>query len=156
MADIYGRSNQVFAGSFPVDGARISLAGNDGEMLGVGLLSQNLGYQYGQPVTILYEVGTNNTYIVTGRARGGVNISRVLGPREVVRGFYRKYGDVCNAKTNILNLEARAAGCGDGASSPFNLGMNHCVITNLAGSVASDTGLMSEQVAMQFLSLELA
>lgn len=156
MADIFGRSNQVFAGAFPVDGARISFAGNDGDIVGVGLLSQSLGYQYNQPITLLYEIGTNNTCIVTGRARGGVQIQRVLGPRPVVKGFYTKYGDVCNAATNILNLEARSAACAAQAGGEqFALGMTHCLIEGMAGTVSSENGLMTENLQMRFLGLEL-
>lgn len=157
MADIFGRSNQIFAGGFPVDGARIAFAGNDGEIVGVGMLTQNLNYNYAQPITILYELGTNNAYIVTGRARGGVAISRVHGERALVKSFYAKYGDVCNAATNILNLDSSAPGCGDSTpdGARASLSMSHCLVETMAGTVASDNGLMTENVNMRFLSLEV-
>lgn len=157
MADIFGRTNQDFGGAFPVDGARVAFAGNNGNLLGVGLLTQNLGFNYNQPITILFEIGTNYGYAVAGRARGSVNMARVLGPRPVLRDFYLKYGDVCNMATNILNLEARSASCLEGASSSsFTLGMSNSVITTLGGSISSENSLFSETVAMQYLTLNLA
>lgn len=156
MADLFGRTNQQFGGAFPVDGARVAFAGSDGQLLGVGLLTQNLGFNYSQPITILFEVGTNYAYVVAGRARGGVNMARVLGPRQVVKAFYTKYGDVCNMGSNMLNIDAQSAACIEGTSSnAFVIGIQNSVITNIGGSVSSDNSLLTEQLGLQFLTLTL-
>lgn len=156
MADIFGRTNQLFAGAFPVDGARVSFAGQNGQLLGVGLLTQSMGYNYAQPVTIMFEVGTNNAYAVAGRARGGVNMSRVLGPRQMTKDFYLKYGDICNMGTNVLNIDAKSAACLEGAgTNTFLIGITNSVITNLAGNTTSENSLFTESVGMQFLTLNL-
>lgn len=154
MADIFGRTNQQFQGAFPVDGARVAFAGSDGNLLGVGLVTQNIGFNYAQPITVLFEVGTNNAYVVGGRSRGSANMSRVLGPRAFMPGFYQKYGNVCNMATNILNLDARSAACIEGSgANTFVLGIQYAVITNLQGTVNSENGLMTEGVALQYLTL---
>ena len=156
MSDIFGRSNQQFAGAFPVDGARVAFSGTDGNLLGVGLVTQNVGFNYSQPITILFEVGTTNAYVIGGRARGGANMSRVLGPRAVMPAFYTTYGNVCNMATNILNLDARSATCPEGTGgSSFVLGLQYVVITNLQGAVNSENGLLTEGVTLQYLTLNL-
>jgi hypothetical protein len=156
MADVWGRSNQDFGGAFPVDGARIAVAGNNGNLLGVGLLTQNLGFNYNQPITFLFEIGTNLGYAIAGRARGNVNISRILGPRPMMKDFYVKYGNVCNMATNIMNVEAKSAACLEGASTDqFTLGMHYLVINALGGSVASENSLFTETLGLQYLTLDL-
>jgi hypothetical protein len=154
MSDLFGRSNQQFAGAFPVDGARVAFSGSDGNLLGVGLLTQNLQYSYSQPIMLLFEVGTNNGYAVAGRARGSVNLQRILGPRPLLAGFYTKYGNVCNMATNVLNLSCRSAACVEGAGgSSFGLGMQNCVINTVGGAITSENSMLTETTAMQFLIL---
>jgi len=156
MSDIFGRSNQTFGGAFPVDGARVAFSGTSGNLLGVGLLTQNLGFNYNQPITILFEIGTNYGYAVSGRARGSVNMARLLGPRPVVTSFYLQYGNVCNMGTNILNLECQSTACIEGASgTAFTLGITNVVITTLGGSISSENSLFTESVALQYLTLNL-
>ena len=154
MADMWGRSNLNYAGSFPVDGARVSFSGTDGNLLGVGLLTQNLSVNYSQPITILFEIGTNNAYAVSGRPRGGGSMARILGPRQMMAGFYTQYGNVCNMASNILNLEAQAPSCGTvSAGNAFTLGMNNCVLTSVGVSITSENALLSENVSLMFLTM---
>lgn len=157
MPEIFSRSQQVFAGAFPVDGARVSFSGQDGNILGVGLLTQNLTYSYQQPITVLYELGSNNGYMVAGRARGNAGMARVLGPRPLLKNFYVQYGNVCNAASNHLALQLSAAACTNGPGTiSATLGMNYAVITSVGGSITSENSLFSENVAVTFLTLDLS
>lgn len=156
MADIYSLTNQQFGGAFPIDGAKISFSGSDGNLLGVGFVTQNLNYQYAQPITTLFEVGTNNVYVVAGRARGSAGLARVLGPRPIISGFYSQYGNVCNMGSNILSLDCASGSCPAVSSGAFVLGMHYAVITSVGGSVTSENALFSENVALQYLTLDLS
>lgn len=157
MPDIFDRPGQQFGGSFASDAAKIVFAGA-GEILGgggVGLLTQNLQVGYTQQVTQLYEIGTNYVFLVCGRARGQVSIGRVLGPRPVQTAFYRKYGNVCNAATNNIAIQAEMGCQGQGGSGQVSFHIKNLVLTSVAITVAAENMILNEQLGAQFVSLEL-
>lgn len=160
MADIFGRVNTQYGGSFPVDGAKVVVSGGGTELTGVGMLTQQLQFNYNQPISVLFEIGTNYGYIVSGRARGAATASRIVGYRSFMGGFYAKYGDVCNAGSNMINIEAKAGSCGvdlPGKSSDelATFGLNNVVIAGISGSVTSENSLFSETLQLQYLALSL-
>ena len=165
MADIFDRAGQQFGGSFAADAARVTFAGagdfiGQGGAGGVGLLVQNLQVSYQQQVTRLYEIGTNNTFLVAGRTAGQFGMGRVLGPRPVQKGFYSKYGNVCNAATNNLAFECQTgcpagAGAGNGgglADLVFNI--KNVVLTSINLTAAAQDMIINEQLAAMFISFE--
>lgn len=162
MPDIYNRSGNQFAGSIAADAARVVFSGV-GDLLGtgtaaggVGLLTQSLQISYMQQVSRIYEIGTPYTYLVAGRAQGQLGMGRVVGPRKISQAFYRKFGDVCNAATNNINLEA-AAGCApDGnAAAELAFQLKTVVLTSIALSIAAQDMVINEQVGAMFISLEI-
>jgi hypothetical protein len=163
MADIFSRSGTDFQGSFTSDSARVTFAGggtSSGAILGAGLITQSIGVNYTQSITQLFEIGTNFTYFVAGRAQGQVSIARVLGPRPIQTAFYAKYGNVCNAATNNLNFEA-ATGCdvpgvATAGGNTYTFGVNNAVITTIGITIASAQDMMiNEQLSMRYVSLTL-
>src|SRR5262252_3680953 len=101
MADIFGREDINYGGSFAADSAVVALSsttcsdvlagGNTtgvGLSFGVGLLAQNLTFVYQQPIQRFYELGANYTYFFAGRPSGQGAIARLLGPRVVSEAFY--------------------------------------------------------------------
>ena len=64
--------------------------------------------------------------------------------------------DVCNMATNVLNLEAQSPSCGTAnAGSPFTFGINNAVITSLGVSMTSENALLTENVSLLFLTLNI-
>lgn len=154
--DVYGRFSNSFGGAFAADSAKLTFAGGSENLVGaggVGLLTQQLAFNYTQMVSRLYELGTNNTFYVAGRTQGSISIGRVLGPRPVSMAFYQKYGSVCHASTNILNLQM-ATECEPSAATPtFAWVMKFCLITSIAVSVNAQDMMVNEQLQMMFASL---
>jgi hypothetical protein len=151
--DIFGRLPLEFGGAFAADAA-VCAFGGQGIAGGVGLLTQQLSFQYQQQITRLYEVGSRKTFYVAGRSQGNANIARVLGPRPVSAAFYALYGDVCNAANNTL-VFGLATGCelpGDlGAQVAFTL--LGCVITSIGITVAAENMIVNENLTLMYVAL---
>ena len=155
MADLFNRGGADFGGSFSADSAAVTFSAGDVNDGGVGLLTQNMQVQYQQQITRMYEIGTQKTFYVVGRAQGTVSMGRVLGPRTVQLSFYQKYGDACKADGNNINFGV-GAGCedGGGSSTDFNFTLKNCVITSIGFSVAAQDMIINESLQMMFVALE--
>lgn len=120
----------------------------------MGLLTQQLNFQYQQQITRLYEVGSRNTFYVGGRSQGSATLARVLGPRIVNLAFYSTYGNICNAATNTLAFQL-AVGCNNpadlGAGMAFTL--IGCVITSISLSVGAENMIINENLQLMFVAL---
>jgi hypothetical protein len=149
--DIYGRIAPTFGGAFTADAGSLGFAGV-GLGGGVGLICQQLSFQYSQNLIRLYEVGSVATYYVAGRAQGGLSLSRVLGPRPVLFAFYTVYGNPCNAGTNVIIL-TMSQGCSTISGQAAKLLLHGCVLQSVAFSVAAEMMMISEQSQLMFLSL---
>jgi hypothetical protein len=157
MADIFGRRPLQFGGAFAADAASITFAtGNPAFASGVGLVTQNIQVSYQQPITRLYEVGTQLTYYVAGRPQGQMNMGRILGPGIVSTAFYQSFGDVCLAASNHLAFDV-AAGCEPGGplvSSRMYFLANNVLLQSIGLSVAAQDMIINESLSLFFTSLE--
>lgn len=157
MADLFGRFADAFGGSFAADAARITFAADPGILGttgGVGMLTQQLSFNYQQQISRIYEIGTNLSFYIAGRTQGNLSVGRVLGPRPVAVAFYKKYGNVCDAATNHLDIEM-SAGCKQvgSANQQYSFGLKFCVIMSIGVSVAAQDMMINEQLQLMFASL---
>ena len=153
MADVFNRATE-FGAAISADGARVSFDGFQ-----VGMLAQNANLVYAQQVTRIFELSSNRQYYVAGRPSGNISMTRIVGPIQVTNRFTTKFGDVCNAAKNTLNLSA-AAGCAPIGSGAFNSGTGgvsytatNVVITQLGIQVGAQDMLISESFQMMFVGL---
>lgn len=159
MPDLFGRFADAYGGAFSADAARVTFSSDPGLLGtsgGVGMLTQQLSFNYQQQITRIYELGSNLSFYVAGRTQGNLSIGRVIGPRPVAVAFYQKYGNVCNAATNHLDIEM-STGCrqiGDFAQQ-YRFSLKFCVISSIGVSVASQDMLINEQLQVMFASLGL-
>ena len=160
MADIFNRRTDVHGGSFSSDAARITfpnVTGFEGAFAGdFGLLVQRLTANYQQQVTRLYEVGTPAVYYVGGRTAGDMSMDRIVGPRTIQQVFYRKFGDVCQALSNNLDLSMRT-GCGTGTGNPTGFAeytASYCVITAIGLGIQASDMIINENIRLMFSSFE--
>jgi hypothetical protein len=163
--DIFNRSGETFGGSFAADGATVvfatggsgsgSLVGASG---GVGLLAQQIQVGYQQQIMRFYEIGSQYTFLVAGRAQGQFSMGQILGPRPVQTAFYSNYGDVCNAANNNLNFSVSAGCNGNSASTTgsLNFSIVNVVLTSIALTVAAQDMVINQQVAAMFVALNAA
>jgi len=148
--DVFSR-DVSYGGSFSADGAAVTFAN-----FGPGMLVQNINYVYQQSITRLYEVGSPLIYLVAGRTQGQVTLARVMGPVALTNGFYQQFGNVCWAAGNSLSFQARMA-CGTrGGGQLYTIGLNHCVISQLGGSVSAQDMVINETLAMMFLFMTVS
>ncbi len=163
--DIFNRRTDVFGGTFAADEASISFpthSGTGGSSVAyagdVGLLIQDLQTVYTQNVTRLFEVGRPAIYYVGGRTSGTATIGRVIGPRTIATAFYHKFGDICQARTNTLEIGIRT-GCGadeDGSSfaGVVTYTCHFCVITSIGVGVRAADMMINETLQMLFSSFD--
>jgi hypothetical protein len=154
MPDIYNRNTDQYGGSFAADQGKLvfpALAGGQGA--DAGLLVQNMGVNYTQQVTRLFEIGSPNIYYVGGRTSGQANIARVVGPRKIAGEFYKTYGDVCKARTNTLHFSLTTGCDGDQVgTSRASYTAHFVVITTIGLTVTAADMLINEQLQMMFSS----
>ena len=157
MADLFGRFADAYGGAFSADAAKITFAADPGVLGttgGVGMLTQNLVFNYQQQINRIYEIGTNLSFYVAGRTQGNLTVGRVLGPRPIAIAFYKKYGNVCQAATNHLDIQMSAGCTAIGSySQNYNFSMKYCVIVSIGVSVNAQDMMISEQLQLMFASL---
>ncbi len=163
--DIFGRRPLMFGGAFAADSACINLGFSCGGTEIPGLLTQQMSVQYSQPVTRLYEVGSQKTYYVAGRPQGSCNLARVLGPGAIFSAFYSCLGNVCNANQNDLCfcVEPGCLGededgvdeCGDPLPefSSMDICMKNVVLQSIGFSVAAQDMMINEQLSLFFTAM---
>ena len=163
MADIYRTQELQFGGSYEADSAMVNFVGagicnglpND-LAAGAGMLAQQLGIQYVQPVQRFYELGSQNVYYFAGRPQGQGSIARLLGPRLIAELFYAVLGNVCCADGNNVTVSA-ATGCANG--NPGENGMitwtlKGVLLTSLGSQIASEDMIWREQLTFLFYCLK--
>ena len=155
MPEVFQRAATTLAGSFSAEHGRLSF--------GSGVpttLVMNLGAQYTQNVSRLYEVGSNgagqgagsaNMYYVGGRSAGNMSIARVLGPAVLMSAFYAKFGDVCNAAGNTIQLLFNPLAC-NGGNATFTA--KFCVLVQIGISLNSQEMIVNEQSNLMFSGME--
>jgi hypothetical protein len=156
MPDVFNRTTDSHGGSFASDAAKLTFPALSGGGSEAGLLVQSLNLNYTQNVSLLYEVGSPTIYYVGGRTRGGMGVNRVAGPRVLSAAFYRTYGDVCNARTNILHLsmEAGCPGVNERVRSAYTA--RYVVITTVSAGITANDMLINEAFQALFSSLVFA
>lgn len=172
MADIFGRTEQIFMGGLSADAAYMNWSGLQNG--GLGLLITQMSIQYQQPVRRIYEIGPmvgggQPVWYVVGRPEGQLQISRIAGPVGVLSGFYEKYGSPCNENPDLTFVSL--AGCtekgvidkggGIGAingldkATPLSWEMSGCLITSVGLGATAQEMLVSENVNLMFTSLDV-
>lgn len=154
MPDIFNRTAKTTGAGFSIDKAKLNFSGMEGEG---ALLIQNVKIQYNQRITTVYDLADNTqVYYVAGKAEGVLQLGKLVGSAGIIKEFYIKYGDVCLPSENVT-LTA-LAGCTAGTSGGVTTGtitIRSPIITDFGLSMTIEDGMVSEQVALRFASLDL-
>jgi hypothetical protein len=163
MPDIFGKSTHGLGAAWSADGAAVSFSGQAAGLLGAGMIVQQVNIGYQQQVTRLYEIGSSLTYFVAGRAQGNMSVGRIVGPGVIMSAFYSRFGDVCNASQNTMNLYI-GTGCRTvgttataGQTATFTnarFKMSYVVLINVGISVGAMDMVINEQLQCMFVTLE--
>jgi hypothetical protein len=153
MPDIFNKATNGFGKAFTADGAVFTFSGQAGNLLGSGMLVQQVNINYQQQVTRLWEVGSDLTYYVGGRTQGNMTVGRVVGPGVIMSAFYSRFGDVCNASQNTIMLYI---GTGCYTTDKFkngNFKFSYCVLTSVGISVAAQDMVINENLQLMFIQM---
>ncbi len=146
--DIFGRRMDSFGGAFTSDHATITFPGVTGLANAVGLLIQQVQVGYNRQLSRLYELNSRAFYYVAGRPMGQGTIGRIVGPTPLQAAFYEKYGDVCQAGTNSMQLNI-FAGC-DEAILSKRASMHFTVINAFAMTISAEQAMINETATLTF------
>lgn len=153
MPDLFQRVASNLGGVFTSDRAKLNMGAD------LSVLVQQMNATYAQTITRLYEVGGNRSYYIGGRTQGQIQLNRVVGPTATVKAFYRKFGDVCKARGNNIELELTETDCsgngGVGGGSIKYL-CKHCVIQQVSIGVQAQDMIINESSSMIFMSMEVS
>lgn len=156
MADVFKDSEFNFGGAFPANKGIINTIG--GSL--TGTLMQNLGVNYAQQIQKIYELGKagerTNVYYVGSRPSGSMQVGHILGPGVQLAQYFIKYSDVCQAGTNIidLNLSGQVCGVGGNAIPVLSMKAKFCVLANVGFNVTSQQLAINLQSSVEFANLE--
>jgi hypothetical protein len=154
MADVFKRTELSFGGAFAADKGIITPAAGLS-----GVLMQSLSLNYAQNITRVYELGntgqTINVYMIGGRSQGGLQVAHIVGPKLVLKAFYDKFSDVCEAGTNDIELKLTRAQCSSGGGSKTVMyRCKYCVLVQIGVSVQANDLVINENSQLQFSNME--
>ena len=137
------------------EGFILKISGEGGSL--EGLIVQDLNIGVNRPITPLYDLTSNKVYYVSGRSSSQASLSRVCGPRGIVREFYMKLGDVCKADENTMSF-AFPSGCPTQtfAGNSSTLMINNCVLTAVSFACNVQQYTISENCQIQGTELCVA
>ena len=155
--DILGRKLTGYAGSFALDDALLTFP-NLKDMAGfVPYIVTQMQAQYAQQISRFYGINRAAVLLAAGRPSGNASLNQILAPDGSLGTFYSTYGDVCNAKNNVLQFSL-GSGCGDNSSSNSNqkkvFRASIAVIEQLGLSADAQTAVINNSFTMTFQSLE--
>lgn len=153
MANVF-RATQKHNGSFQASDMVMTING----AAVAGHVVQQIQMQYQQQITTLYEIGSNNVYYVGGRAQGTMSVARIAGPQAAPGIILTAYNDICSP--GDMTLSAGSDSCAAGgafgggqANSTYLLG--GVLVTSLGISTQAQDVVVNEQMAFQFLDLDV-
>lgn len=161
MADILGRSDSPFNGAFAAEGSRLFFGDlqNNG-LNGVGNLVQGMSVQYMQPVSTLFELGSNYRYYVVGRTSGNMSMEKILGPAATTEALLARLGNPCSGGSRALYLELGGVGCTESVTGggTVRLRADACIATGVGYGLNAQDLLLRENVQVIFgmLSRQIA
>jgi len=114
-------------------------------------------------MTVVGGIVGQPVYYVAGRPEGQASLSRIVGPRGLLSGFYSVYGNPCNPYNNLvfrsllgcINNGTYVAGPVLGISRAAAWIMRGAVITSVSMSATAQEMMVSEQVTLMFVGLNL-
>ncbi len=155
MADLFKRTELNFGGAMASD--KGLLTPNRGL---TGVLMQGMQINYAQSVTRIYEIGqagkTSNVYYIGGRAQGSLSVNHIIGPALTMQEFYNNFSDVCQARSNSIEIVLQA-NCGDTtASQKIVYTAKYCVLVNVGLSLNSQEFVIGNSSQLMFSNLAYA
>jgi len=153
MADIYGAKSAI-GGIFKGTAVKLTLGLAGGVQSGglTGSMVQTISLSYSRNVTRVWELGSDDTYYVIGRAEGQAQLARIVAKKN--EDLLDVLGDACKAKNALLKLTSEANGCE--ANPGISLTMSGPMLHQRGFSIDVNQFVMSSTAAIMFSGLDKA
>ena len=152
--DIYGKAVTVQQGPLAKSETTKIFIGGAKDPVG---LAQNVQIGYGQALTRVYEIGSLNTYMVSGRTQGTVSMDRMVGKssngnktlRQILGddffvveqgGDSKNAGGVMRLKDQTVGVEYICTGC---------------YVTQSSTGIDSNGSIVTENISMEVQKVEV-
>lgn len=154
MPELFKRTDVDFGGAMTSE--KGMLVPNKGL---TGVLMQNVGLQYSQNVTRLYEIGKagekSKVYYISGRSSGQFSAGHIVGPGVAMKEFYDNFSDVCEAGTNDIELKLGPNICGaNAAGRQIAYNAKFCVLVSIGVSTSAQEFIINQQAQLMFSGME--
>lgn len=155
--DVFGIDSRI-GGAWTLDGAVIQM--NDGRLLVV----TSIDITYRRQSQKFSPLNQSQKYLAIGEADGALQMGMVIGPHGAIKKFLETYSEVCNIKTN--NLQVSPSGmrysslkddCKKKGNQLYFLASG-CIINSIRISVKQSGGaltVVNAGIDMQFISLSI-
>jgi hypothetical protein len=153
--DIFNRASNSIGKVWSVDGASVTFAGPEADSLGVGMLVQQTNVGYQQQVTRIYEIGSDYTYFIAGRVQGNLTIGRIIGPGVIMSAFYTRFGNPCNVRSNVMQLNIGSTCDGSAFTKTASYLISYIILTSVGLTVGAQDMVVNEQLQMMFVKMEM-
>lgn len=148
---IIGSKTQV-GGTLDTDDVKMTFSG-----VTLGLIVEQAQYQFKQNLNRIWDLKDGaKTYYVTGRSQGQISIAGISGPGGMVNAFIAKFGDVCNAASNVIGFTYTAQWCGVEASAATSgsKSFHGVIMDTVAGQVQTNDMLYRETTSGVFTRMQ--
>lgn len=141
-------------------GAFFTSAGSGVKFGGADLhLVQNLSTSMQQPITPLYEIGSNNRYYVVGKSSGNFTIAQILGFRSAGGGkdVFEQIKDMADpCKPKDLTLIYPSSNCdskGGKSGTPLEINLTGVLVQSVQITQQAQDNLVTANVTGMFTNL---
>jgi len=152
MANVF-RATQKHGGSFQASDLVMQINGNSL----ASHVVQQVGMQYQQQISQVFEIGSNNVYYVGGRANGTMNIARIAGPEQIPGILITAYNDICSP--GEMKLSRGSSKCASGGAiaqqQDGEYALDGVIMTSLGINTQAQEVVVNEQMAFQFIDLDV-
>lgn len=144
---VFGGGSQAVSGVLKAENVKLTGWG------GPGAIVQQVQVSFERTMNMLYEIGSQNVYFVGDRRRGTIQAQRIVGGSANFGALISKYGEMCNASTNTLKLDATQDGC-VGMKGAVKYTAEGVVLTSVGASVTAQDIVITESLGFQFVELQ--
>ena len=145
MASVFATPQQ-YAGSFRADQVYLVIGGEPV----AGLTFQGINGNFAKQVTMLFELGSNNVYLIEGRGQGSASIAMILGPSSLQRKIIDLYRDPCNPR----DLAFSTANSCTRANSGMGYILRKSVMNSINFSATANDVIANQNIGLIFVNLD--
>lgn len=159
MVDVFGRTQNFAPTQFKtIEEAVITVQGVNGEDI-TEFLVQNFSFNYSNNIGQFFEIGSTNTYIAPGRARGQFNIGKIIGER-LLSSIFGQFGtgpwssDGCLDNNQSLSFSV-TDNCDNNGERAVTWVLGGIAIANYAVNSTAEQLILQETASGIFVSLDV-